>query len=91
LIYLAAALLLSKNSQRFGPFNLTHLTNMLDRKVNSFNHSIFEFFRLLLIEYDFENAYSKLKEFVSELKDDFFLQSKIEQIERNAQNLFFET
>jgi len=50
----------------------------MDKKATNFNDGILEFTRLLLIEYDFDNAYKKLKEFIKDLKDDFFLSHKID-------------
>jgi translation initiation factor 3 subunit E len=89
--YLLAALLLSKNSQKYGSFTMNNFVNLLQREVTNYSDCLIEFIKYTLIEYDFDLAQVKLKELRKELQKDYFLGDKTDSIINSAQTVFFET
>ena len=88
--YLAASLLLSKNSQKYGNFNLNSFLNLLQRETCEYSDSLTEFIRMVLINFDFKQAQSLIKEIRKDFQNDFFLSNKVEAIIHSAQTILFE-
>lgn len=88
--YLIAAIICSKNYQQYGQFNLKNLLNLISKDVCDYTDSFVEYIKLILIDFNFENAEKKLKQLSKDLKEDYFLSKKADYIIKNAQNLFFD-
>lgn len=88
--YLAAALLLSKNSQKYGNFNLSSFTSLLQRETCEYSDSLTEFIRMVLINFDFKEAQGLIRKVREDLQNDFFLSQKVDIIVQSAQTILFE-
>lgn len=88
--YLAACLILSKNSQKYGSFNITSFVNLLQKDTCEYSDSLIQFIKLTLINYDFKNAQVLLKQIKNDLQYDFFLSPKVDAIVHNLQTILFE-
>ena len=88
--YLAASILLSRNSVKYGNFNLNSFLNLLQRETCEYSDSLVEFIRMVLINFDFKKAQSLIKEIRSDFKHDFFLAHKVDSLVHSAQTILFE-
>ena len=88
--YLAAALILSKNSQKYGAFNLNSFVNLLQRETCEYTDNLIEFIKSALINFDFKQAQSLIKQIKNDFQHDFFLSVRIDSLIHNLQTILFE-
>jgi translation initiation factor 3 subunit E len=88
--YLAASILLSKNSQKYGNFNLNSFLNLLQRETCEYSDSLIEFIKMVLLNFDFKKAQSLIKDIRNDFQHDFFLSYKVDAIVHCAQTVLFE-
>lgn len=88
--YLAAALILSKNSQKYGSFNLNSFVNLLQKETCEYTDNLIEFIRSALINFNFQHAQTLIKKIKNDFEHDFFLAAKADAIIHNLQTILFE-
>lgn len=88
--YLASSLLLLKNAGKFGSYNLSDLISLLQRETCDYSDSLIDFLKSTLIEFDFKGAKEHVKKIKNDLKYDFFVGKRANNILNGALNVLFE-
>ena len=89
--YLLVALVLSKNYQQYGSFNLNAFLNLLQKGVCDYDDNFIQFIKYTHIHFDFPEAQNRLRLFAKEIKHDYFLNHKVDAILQNSHVILFET